>query len=635
MPTEPQIEIDSEPLAVVTADRLAAAPGAARPPRHWVLVRLGRVIGNAGLLSLPLAIGAIVGFYAADQGMRWLPSMLELVLVTFLIGFVAMPLGRMLQGEAYRDSTEKRRLRRRIVVCMTLATACVAGRLVVFWMQMPSSLTALSEASFNTTFAADSQRYREFDRHLEQAVSFLEKQEAMFASAMPDVLTADQEGELLQTWAGIYDLSFALDQIRLFYEDWYRFDPSRAQRSLHLRSYLLTYAAELALYEKSLRLVQLVSRNPNAVKFLDAPHPAHQLEADSFSRYRQELQGTRDEARVLAGERYLDWLASMLHARPEAAGLGCGWLWDAAEKHLGVIHAIATSDRQSMAVGSDLQVLKQTVRRNWYPAQSSVAEWMGDTRVRRIGHYMVTASDITHMLPKLQPGDIMLSRKNWYLSNVGLPGFWPHAILYIGEPQEFRAYFDVPEVLDWVEQISGKRQSLPEHLLACSPSKWIEYEAGQHGEPCRVIEAISEGVVFNTMEHACGDYLAVLRPRLSKLAKAQAIIEAFGHLSKPYDYEFDFATDHALVCTELVWRSYRPAMGKAGLTFPLVDVMGRRTLPANEIASRYAAEAGQPQPQIEFVYFLDASEARNHAFVADETAFRASAQRTKWDLALD
>lgn len=632
MSTEPQ-------TAPVSADDTPDVPNVSVTPppcprRHWIFVWLGWVVGNAGQLSLPLAIGAIIGFYAADQGMRWLPSMLELVLVTFLVGFVAMPLGRVLQGEAYRDSTDRRRLRRRLVLCMTLATACVAGRLVVFWVQMPSSLTSLSEASFNTTFAADSQRYREFDRHLDEAVRYLEKQHGMFDAGAPDVLTADDERALLDAWAGIYDLSFALDQIRQFYEDWYRFDPSRAQRSLHLRSYLLTYAAELALYEKSTRLVRLVSRNPNAVKFLDAPHPSHQLEADSFSRYRQELQGTRDEARVIAGERYLAWLASALHARPEAAGLGCGWIWDAAEKHLAVIHAIEPLDRGSLALGSDVQVLKRTVRRKWYPAQSSVAEWMGDTRVRRVGRYLVTANDIAGMVPKLQPGDIMLARKNWYLSNVGLPGFWPHAILYIGEPQEFRAYFDTPEVLDWIEQVGGKRQTLPEYLLARWPARWIEYEAGRQGEPCRVIEAISEGVVLNSMSHACGDYVAALRPRLSKLAKAQAIVEAFGQLGKPYDYEFDFATDHALVCTELVWRSYRPATGKAGLTFPLVDVVGRRTLPANQIACLYAAEAGQPEAQLEFVCFLDASESQGRTFIADEPAFRESSLRTKWDFSL-
>jgi hypothetical protein len=150
-----------------------------------------------------------------------------------------------------------------------------------------------------------------------------------------------------------------------------------------------------------------------------------------------------------------------------------------------------------------------------------------------------------------------------------------------------------------------------------------------------VIEAISEGIVLNTLEKASGDYMAAMRPRLDKKAKARAIIEAFGHLDKPYDYEFDFATDHALVCTEVVWRCYRPAENNKGLRFELVEIAGRKTLPANEIAKLYAAEHGTEDRQLDFVYFLDASEKAGKAFVSTEEAFLTSQTRFKWDLALD
>jgi hypothetical protein len=71
---------------------------------------------------------------------------------------------------------------------------------------------------------------------------------------------------------------------------------------------------------------------------------------------------------------------------------------------------------------------------------------------------------------------------------------------------------------------------------------------------------------------------------MSRSSSSSVYATAFSHHAKPYDYNFDFATDHALVCTELVWRSYRPSEGKKGLKIPLVEIAGRKTLPANEIA---------------------------------------------------
>ena len=54
-------------------------------------VALGKILHQIGLLSLPVGLGAVAGFYAADQGMRWMPTMLESVLAVFVLGFASMP----------------------------------------------------------------------------------------------------------------------------------------------------------------------------------------------------------------------------------------------------------------------------------------------------------------------------------------------------------------------------------------------------------------------------------------------------------------------------------------------------------------------------------------------------------------
>ena len=65
----------------------------------------------------------------------------------------------------------------------------------------------------------------------------------------------------------------------------------------------------------------------------------------------------------------------------------------------------------------------------------------------------------------------------------------------------------------------------------------------------------------------------------------------------------------------------------------LVDVAGRRTLPANEFIKRFDAEADSKNPQMDFVFFLDGREKEGKVVDSDAAALRASWKRLKWDIA--
>ena len=83
----------------------------------------------------------------------------------------------------------------------------------------------------------------------------------------------------------------------------------------------------------------------------------------------------------------------------------------------------------------------------WLPIQAGVSEWMGDTKVYRVNQSLVSEGQIEALKTKLQPGDVLLERREWFLSNIGLPGFWPHAALYIGTAAERQAFLADAEVL--------------------------------------------------------------------------------------------------------------------------------------------------------------------------------------------
>ncbi|TLN17654.1 protein tyrosine phosphatase, partial [bacterium] len=63
-----------------------------------------------------------------------------------------------------------------------------------------------------------------------------------------------------------------------------------------------------------------------------------------------------------------------------------------------------------------------------------------------------------------------------------------------------------------------------------------------------------------------------------------AVLRAFSYAGRPYDYNFDFLTDAALVCSELIFKCYEPARGFKGLTLPQSVVLGRVLTSPNELA---------------------------------------------------
>lgn len=279
-----------------------------------------------------------------------------------------------------------------------------------------------------------------------------------------------------------------------------------------------------------------------------------------------------------------------------------------------------------------LKVVQNGANAAWLPIQAGVSEWMGDTKVYRIGRSLITEKQIRELQPRLQPGDVMLVRREWYLSNVGLPGFWPHAALYIGTPAERRAFFTDTETRMWVKR-QGEVSGDLERLIKSRSSAAYENSISplEHGQTARVIEAMSEGVSLTALEHALDcDSLVVLRPRLPNVEKAQAVVRAFHYVGRPYDFNFDFSTDAELVCTELVYKSYEPSAGFIGLKLPTVEMLGRQVTPANEIAKQFDAQCGKGEQQFDLIVFLDGHEFGKKAVESSLAEFRRSCQRPKW-----
>lgn len=447
--------------------------------------------------------------------------------------------------------------------------------------------------------------------------------------------TAEQKRTLLTTWAAIFDYVLATEVIRQRYWDFIRL-PARQEPVKHAWGYLLTHTALTTALAHGLLWTDLAAGRKQLEVLLDEPSEELGIPPRAFAHFKLKVVHVSTTTQLLTGDAYLSQLRPLFKTQRLYDSPLVPWAIQEMKHNTKVARGRLVKRGVNLYLKNAVDIAADGASSALFPVQKGVAEWMGDTRVKRKGQPLISREQVLELLPSLQPGDIVVARQNWYLSNIGLPGFWPHAELYLGTRAELSAWFDEdPQVRAWVATQQDGVETFSALLAARHPEAWAQYGGTDaHGDPLRIMEAISEGVSLTGIEQGMRvDYLGVMRPRLSKLDTARAIDRAFAFHDRPYDFNFDFFSDATLVCTELVYKSYQPSGEQAGLRFPLVEVAGRMTLPANELVRLFDAEYGREDRQLDFVAFLDGREDLKGAFLSDEDAFRRSYRRLKWDVA--
>lgn len=148
----------------------------------------------------------------------------------------------------------------------------------------------------------------------------------------------------------------------------------------------------------------------------------------------------------------------------------------------------------------------------------------------------VTVETISTLKEVLLPGDVLVTRHDDAMSNVFLPGFWPHTALWLG------------------------------------------------ADDADILEAKKDGVLLRQIEETLQvDAFVVIRPNLSPKQIAKAITRGRSHAGKLYDFVFDFRTTDRLVCTEVIYRTYH---GIGSIDFDLTLQAGRHCLSAEDLLNQ-------------------------------------------------
>jgi hypothetical protein len=253
--------------------------------------------------------------------------------------------------------------------------------------------------------------------------------------------------------------------------------------------------------------------------------------------------------------------------------------------------------------------------KTWFPIQKTASEMIGDTKIPARQIPLISLSQIEKIKENLQPGDVLIQRRNWWLSNAGLPGFWKHTAIYVSNLSKLNEYFTEETKKTNITQ----GLTLSEYLKTNHPELYKELVDNK----LRTIEAESEGIISFTLEKsASADYLAILRPNISKEEKLEALIYTFNQFGKPYDFNFDFITDKEIVCSELYYKAYPQ------LNHTLRITSGRLVLSTNHIAEDFNKNKGL----LEVIYFIDGNEKERNANFKTEKEFENTWQRSSADI---
>lgn len=427
------------------------------------------------------------------------------------------------------------------------------------------------------------------------------------STEQPLLLNREQKTQALNVWLLYLDYMSTLRQLSDDTENYLSLKGDARKERQQLNALAFT-----AHYRFGLEFIARVKNDAELVKWYNTPHTSHDLPKNFYRRFSNEILG--------------EWMTNRFDQFIYAFG--------ASNEYPGFASldadrsAIASFNRVGLLSGNSAGMFGRSLYGTYYPIQKGVARGMGKIKVWRIGETLITPEQALEFSRSFEPGDFYLTRKEWRMTNVGIPGFWTHSAMFIGTPEERAIYFDEPEIHDWV---ASKGATSFEDLLKQTSEIYKAHPGVDAWGEIRVIEALDAGVIFNSIETSLdADGAAVFRPLVSKLEKAKAIYNSFYYTGQPYDFHFDFDSDTALVCSELIFKAYQPATDQQGVDFPLNRAVGKKMLTPSEIAQWYEETVGTPEQEIDLVMFIDSNEKDRVAFQSTKEAFIGSWKRPDW-----
>lgn len=323
-------------------------------------------------------------------------------------------------------------------------------------------------------------------------------------------------------------------------------------KSKDLRIFGLAFCAASILMRSSHYLIGLAQERPVVLAKLDEAEPRYQLPRKTLTQIYRNLSSLRNRWRYLQARNFYENHRTEVKDALQKSDMQDVATWLLEEDPLldqrkrNLMSVILTYRFYSLGRRTNSGYTK--VMFHLFRLSGSAISEMKQPFVKssREGK-RVTDEVIEKTRENLKPGDILVTRHDDAMSNLFLPGFWPHAALYLGHLSE-RTNLGVPE-------------------------------QGNHS--INVIEAKKDGVKLRKIEETLlVDSFVVLRPKISPEELREALTKALTHEGKSYDFVFDFRKAERLACTEVIYRAFH---GVGSWNLELINQSGHLALPAEEL----------------------------------------------------
>ncbi|MEN8693963.1 MAG: YiiX/YebB-like N1pC/P60 family cysteine hydrolase [Akkermansiaceae bacterium] len=318
----------------------------------------------------------------------------------------------------------------------------------------------------------------------------------------------------------------------------------------------LSFCAAAMLVRCGSFIVNLAHARPVLWKKLDEAEPRYGLERKNFTRLYRSTSSLRWMWVYTEAIRYYESNREEIQEALISGGMASAAEWLSAEepffeKNRSSLIRRRLSYRLHSIVRRHTSGYKKVMFQIFRMGGSVIAELKQPFK-KQVLRKRVTSEVLAEVKRHLRAGDVIVTRHEDALSNLFLPGYWPHAAYYIG---------------DAIER---------DHL-------GIEPTDANNGR-ISVLEAKKDGVLYRTLEETLAvDAFVVIRPRIKDAHLREALSRAMTHEGKLYDFVFDFRNADRLVCTEVIYRAYH---GVGNFSFALSHRSGRHCLSAEDILNQ-------------------------------------------------